>query len=493
MNTTIRRKGSRLIAGFVAAGIGVAAALGMASPAMAAPDESNIDPNATGSIVVHKHATPNPEGTTRSTGTELSTPPAAPLQGVQFTVSRVTHATALDLTKSSTWQTLSTLSVQTVTTAGNGYSVAQVGTPQTTDAQGVATFGNLPVGVYLVQETSAGSQPIALRSQPFLVSIPLPEAGKWNYNVHVYPKNSLTGILLAQDTTAARALGDVIKYTATTDVPNKQDKNPVTSYVITDTIDATQVTFKDAAVRIVDGTTTTNLVGGTGADRDYDLVTNASTGVVTVTLTPTGVQKVNNAGNGAKVVLDVNATVTALGDGSIENTATVRINDLATVAAIPVLSHWGGANVVKYPAGAGNENLRLNGAVFEVYTVGGTTPIAFGTGAPRQTQFTTGAAGVEGEIRIPALAVGTYELREVTAPTGYRPITARMAFEVTKPVGATASVTTVGVPNEQVQAFELPITGGDGQMAFMIGGGALLIIAAGAFLIVAGRRAEQQG
>lgn len=489
MNTTIRRKGSRLIAGFVAAGIGVAAALGMASPAMAAPDESNINPNATGSIVVHKHATPNPEGTTRSTGTELSTPPAAPLQGVQFTVSRVTHATALDLTKSSTWQTLSTLSVQTVTTAGNGYSVAQVGTPQTTNAQGVATFGNLPVGVYLVQETSAGSQPIALRSQPFLVSIPLPEAGKWNYNVHVYPKNSLTGIVLAQDTTAARALGDTIAYTATTDVPNKQAGNPITSYVITDTLDVTQVTFKDAVVRLVDGATTTTLVG-TGATPDYTLTTNATTGAVTVTLTAQGLAKVNAAANGAKVVLGVNATVTALGDGTIENNASVVINNQATVTATQVVSNWGAANIVKHPTG--NDVQRLNGAVFEVYTAGGTTPLAFGTGTPRQTQFTTGAAGVEGEIIVPALLAGNYELREVTAPTGYQAITTRIPFTVT--AGTTASAVQVKVANTQVPAFALPITGGDGQMAFMLGGGALLIVAAGAFLIVAGRRrAEQQG
>lgn len=483
MNTTTRRQGSRLVAGLVAAGIGVAAALGMATPAMAAPDTSNINPAATGSIVVHKFEQPTTQGTP-SSGSALTPAETAglrPVQGVTFSVRRVTHATALDLTKSSTWQTLSTLTPVQVTAAGSGYALGTAATQVTTSA-GLATFNSLPVGVYLVEETAVGNQPVALRAQPFLVSIPLPESGAWVYDVHVYPKNALTGITLAQDTTASRALGDTIKYTVGTNVPNKQASNPVTSYVITDTLDVTQVTFANAVVRL--GTTVLSAPGTTTPD--YTLTTDATTGVVTVTLTPAGLVKVNNAANGSQVFLEVNATVTALGDGSIENNASVNINNNATVQATQVTSSWGAARIIKHPST--NDTLRLQGAVFEVRLPGSATAIPFGTATPRQTQFTTGE---NGEALIPALIAGSYELVEITAPVGYQVNSTPIPFTVA--AGTTANAVQVKVANTQVPAFMLPVTGGDGQMAFMIGGGALLVVAAGAFLVIAARRrADQQ-
>jgi len=482
MNTTTRRKGSRLVAGLVAAGIGVAAALGVATPAMAAPDSSNINPAATGSIVVHKFEQPTTQGA-RSTGSALpsaQTSTLTPVSGVTFSVRRVTHATALDLTKSSTWQTLSALTPAQVTAAGSGYSLGTAAT-QVTAADGTATFGSLPVGVYLVEETAVGAQPVALRAQPFLVSIPLPENGAWVYDVHVYPKNALTGITLAQDTTAARALGDTVKYTVTTNVPNKQTGNPISSYVITDTLDVTQVTYASSVVRL--GSTVLSAPGT--ATPDYTLTTDAATGLVTVTLTTAGIAKVNAAPNGSQVILEVNATVTALGDGSIENNATVNINSTTTVRATQVVSSWGAARIIKYPST--NENLRLQGAVFEVRLPGSATAIPVGTGTPRQTQFTTGE---NGEVVIPGLIAGSYELVEITAPTGYQVNATPIAFTVT--AGSTANAVQVKVANTQVPAFALPITGGDGQMAFMIGGGSLLVVAAGAFLIVAGRRRVEQ-
>lgn len=486
MNTTIRRKGSRLVAGFVAAGIGVAAALGMATPAMAAPDASNIDQARQGSIVVHKYEQPTTAGT-RSTGSALpssQTSSLTPVQGVTFQVRRVTHATALDLSKSSTWQSLATLTPAQVTAAGSGYSLGTAAT-QVTDANGLATFSTLPVGVYLVEETAVGSRPVALRAQPFLVSIPLPENGAWVYDVHVYPKNSLTGISLTQDLTASRALGDTITYTVATNVPNKQADNSISSYVITDTLDVTQVTYASSIVRL--GTTVLNAPGT--ATPDYTLTTNATTGVVTVTLTPAGLAKVNAAPNGSQVFLEVKATVTALGDGTIENNASLTINDARytnTVNATQVVSNWGAARIIKHPST--NDTLRLQGAVFEVRLPGTTTAIPVGTATPRQTQFTTGE---NGEVVVPALIAGNYELVEVVAPVGYQLNSTPIPFTVT--AGTTANAVQIKVANTQVPAFALPITGGDGQMAFMIGGGALLIIAAGAFLIVAGRRrAEQQ-
>ncbi|WAC67246.1 SpaH/EbpB family LPXTG-anchored major pilin [Agrococcus sp. SL85] len=483
MNTTIRRKGSRLVAGFVAAGIGVAAALGMATPAMAAPDASNIDMDALGSLTVHKHETPDPVSTSRSTGSELDVAPANPLEGVTFSVREVTHPTALDLEDSTTWETLHELTPAQVLADGSGYSLGAA-VSDTTDAAGEADFTSLPVGVYLVEETSVGDNPIALRSQPFLVSIPLPENGAWVYDVHVYPKNSLTGITLEQDLTGAVALGDTIVYTVTTEVPNKQADNTITEYAITDVLDTTQVAYVpgSAVVTLVDGGTTTELVEGI----DYEL--SVVDGVVKATLTDEGLVKVNAANNGAKVVLELDATVIALGDGSIENDASLTIRDSqysSTIEAVQVVSYWGAARIIKHPST--DDTLRLQGAVFEVRLPGTTTAIPVGTATPRQTQFTTGE---DGEVVVPALIAGDYELVEVVAPVGYQLNPTPIPFTVT--AGSTADAVQIEVANSQVPAFALPITGGDGQMAFMIGGGALLVVAAGAFLILAGRRRSEQ-
>lgn len=71
-----------------------------------------------------------------------------------------------------------------------------------TNAQGVAQFTGLDVGMYLVIETQA-PQAVTVPAEPFLVSIPMTRIGdtaegeasqnqkQWLYDVTVYPKNSI--------------------------------------------------------------------------------------------------------------------------------------------------------------------------------------------------------------------------------------------------------------------------------------------------------------
>ena len=60
------------------------------------------------------------------------------------------------------------------------------GTTKTVDADGNAAFENLELGLYLIVESKAsnGYAPI----KPFLVSLPMAENGKWNYEVDASPK-----------------------------------------------------------------------------------------------------------------------------------------------------------------------------------------------------------------------------------------------------------------------------------------------------------------
>lgn len=60
------------------------------------------------------------------------------------------------------------------------------GTTKTIDADGNVTFRGLELGLYLIVQTEAskGYEPI----NPFLVSLPMAEDGKWNYTVDASPK-----------------------------------------------------------------------------------------------------------------------------------------------------------------------------------------------------------------------------------------------------------------------------------------------------------------
>lgn len=60
------------------------------------------------------------------------------------------------------------------------------GTTKTIDADGSVTFRGLELGLYLIVQTEAskGYEPI----NPFLVSLPMAEDGKWNYAVDASPK-----------------------------------------------------------------------------------------------------------------------------------------------------------------------------------------------------------------------------------------------------------------------------------------------------------------
>lgn len=60
------------------------------------------------------------------------------------------------------------------------------GTTKTVDADGNAAFEDLELGLYLIVQSNAsnGYAPI----KPFLVSLPMAENGKWNYEVDASPK-----------------------------------------------------------------------------------------------------------------------------------------------------------------------------------------------------------------------------------------------------------------------------------------------------------------
>lgn len=108
----------------------------------------------------------------------------------------------------------------------------QTGVKSTEAPEGTYTFGDLPIGVYLVAETNV-PKGYTVASQSFLVSIPEwdEETGVWNYDITASPKDapvnpdkSIIGptdeegtvTLLDEDTVA---IGDKVPYQVTANLP----------------------------------------------------------------------------------------------------------------------------------------------------------------------------------------------------------------------------------------------------------------------------------
>jgi len=77
-------------------------------------------------------------------------------------------------------------------TAAAAKAMAPIGNPvsKKTDANGVASFTDLPLGIYYVEEVAGPSQ-ITKKIEPFVLSLPITNASgtEWLYDVHSYPKN----------------------------------------------------------------------------------------------------------------------------------------------------------------------------------------------------------------------------------------------------------------------------------------------------------------
>ena len=146
-----------------------------------------IDTTKTGSLTITKYemndvSTATNKGTGTTSDKSLADAAGTPLKGVTFKITKVAEVT-------STYYTKDGVSLPTVVQAS---SMNAIGTPltQTTNNNGIANFQNLPLGIYLVQETNTPNY-VTKSVDDFVVSIPTTnEAGTgWNYNLSVYPKN----------------------------------------------------------------------------------------------------------------------------------------------------------------------------------------------------------------------------------------------------------------------------------------------------------------
>ena len=468
MNSNGRARSARQVtAGLVAAAI---ALLGTLSLAPAASAEDTAVPLAdiegsVGNLIIHKHAgTPASAGN----GTEITDtgPLGVGLQGVEFTVARVTFdGTPLDLTTAEGWD----LAAEATPALGDGYTATPVaGSPFTTDAAGVATGADLPFGLYLVTETSAGPNDIETIAQPFLVTLPYPDevTSGWLYDVHVYPKN------LLRDTPSKTVsnpsglkLGDTVTWTLTVPVPRPQTGTEYTAFSITDVLDPRleleSVTVKLGGETLVEGT-------------DFEFTDPTQDNLNTIEITPT----LADLRAGQVYIIEIVTKV--IGAGEIANTAVRHVNGTDSDVG-PAQTNWGLLKLLKKSKG---NQAPLNGAEFELYRADKTTKVVDAT------------ATAGGEILFPALWVGNgadlteeYCLKETKAPAGYvlpkDPWTC-----VTVAANAEATAVEQTVFNTQHEGPRLPLTGAAGTALF-VGGGIALILAAAGVTFLASRKKER--
>ena len=170
-----------------------------------APSTSTIDTGKKGSITIHKYLMEGDLPTEGSNYGEKLTeePKAEAAKDVGFSIYQVMTAKDLvayyngkDNPEPKAIDYTIDAADKTKVKKGNTEYV-MTGNEQKTDANGVTTFNQLEVGLYLVVETT---KPAAVTEavEPFLVSVPMTKVGKngnddptqWLYDIHVYPKNS---------------------------------------------------------------------------------------------------------------------------------------------------------------------------------------------------------------------------------------------------------------------------------------------------------------
>lgn len=198
------KKKSRFLTGLLSA---VMALSLCAMPAMAANDGGATTPpqdvwtQDTGSITIHKYEY-NGQVKPNSTGEENDVDKlpegATALKGATFSIYQVMDRAALrnyyDGTDGQTKVTVDTYLNETEDAIKPDQSYSKVFATDTTGENGIASFTELPLGLYVVVETGTPDK-VTSPVKPFLVSVPMTKASslnEWLYDIHVYPKNGTT-------------------------------------------------------------------------------------------------------------------------------------------------------------------------------------------------------------------------------------------------------------------------------------------------------------
>lgn len=479
----------------------VVAALGLtgllAGQAVAAPgDEALIPPGSTGSITVHKFTQPPSYGDD-NLGMELPASQIAgltPLAGSTFRVQRVTE---VDLSTNAGWQKARDAEaafdpfdpVGSLTAAGFGLAS---GRSETTGSTGLAQFAGLPVGLYLVDETSTPvveANQTVTAAMPFLITVPLTDPSdlrQWVYNVHAYPKNVVSTATKSVVDAPAIGLGDTVDWPITVSIPG----GSVTSkYVVTDVLDP-KLEYVSTKVTI-DGRATSDFAVTHDGDK---VVTSLGASARMAAF------QALQSNPAAKVVVTHSTVVVKAGE--IANDASLTFHrdgePETEVVSNVVETRFGGINVFKHNDAAPTRSTALQGAVFQVRAANtkdfAAASVVTVDGVDAWTTDSSGMVAIDG-LRYSGWADGGpvsqdsgkynfYWLVETKAPAGYELLAEPIPFTVDAQVAVALTIDVVNTPSNV--GAPLPKTGAAGTAVLMMAGAALL--AGGTFVTVRAAR-----
>ena len=528
MHSLNTRRGLGLAAAMTLAVGALIAPTGVAAPAD--PNGSTIDPDAATTLTVHKCEQTDTNGVKEGTGNEDPQAECKPVSGVEFTITKLN----VDLTTSAGWKQLAEIKGD-VAKAGDlkSNTVQKI----TTGADGLASFtdAQTDVGAYLVSETKTPDKVIP--AEDFVVTLPMTnpqDTTKWNYNVHVYPKNTLSGVDKQVADKKAPGSGQDLTYTITTSIPKVDYPGGarIKRYEVVDRLDKRINKNTLAPVVKIVGQNEVTLADTT----DYTLITadGQDHNWATIQLTEEGRRKAAEARHNGNGETKLQVTLTATFDpksvdleGVLSNTAGLIPNDspnftwdpnnpgttteVPGIPTTPVLTKYGKVNVTKTGTDKLADKTKYNGAEFQVYectkTASGATLRDADPSTPTVDPLTIGGektfttAG-QGTVTINSLRANDYVdgvkkdqltdedhycLVETKAPEGYSlqadPLPFRVMAEKAEKKAAT-EVTVTDVPKNA--GFRLPLTGANGVIFLTVAGA--LLVAGGAVVAYANKR-----
>ena len=525
MHSLTTRRGLGLAAAMTLAAGALVAPTGAAAPAD--PNGSTIDPDAATTLTIHKCEQTDANGVTEGTGNPDPQVECKPVAGVEFTITKLN----VDLTTPEGWKQLADAKGDVVKAGALKSNTTQT---ITTGGDGLASFtdAQTEVGAYLVSETRTPDKVIP--AEDFVVTLPMTNPDnttKWNYDVHVYPKNTISGVDKKVTDKPAPGSGHDITYTITTSIPKVDYPGGarIKRYEVVDQLD--KRIKKDALTPVVKivGQNETPLADTT----DYTLITaeGADHNWATIQLTEEGRRKAAEARHNGTGETKVQVTLTAKFDatvnleGDLSNTAGLIPNNspnftwdpsnpgtkVPGIPTTPVLSKYGKVVVTKTGTDELADKTKYNGAQFQVYectkTGSGATlkdsnpatqtvdPLTIGG----EKTFTTAGQGtveinylrandyVDGVKKDTLTDEDHYCLVETKAPEGYTlqadPIPFRVLADNATAKAPTA-VTVTDVPKNA--GFRLPLTGANGVIFLTVAGA--LLVAGGAVVAYANKR-----
>lgn len=460
------------------------APLGHADPST----DTVVDKNKDGSITVHSVV-----GDTGvvADGKENTSLTNEKLQGSTF---KLTKHAGVDV---STLDGMTAASKVTLKTFSEDSSFsAQTGS---TDNQGVHKFQNLKPGVYKLEQIKApkGKQLAA----PAIVVLPLtnPEGTGFMYDIHVYPKNAAIGSIKKVSTTPEGTLlkeGAQMTFKITVPVPkHDNDKKKFTEFTVTDkpvsglTMTADSITEVKFGSAVLTKTT------------DYT-VSMVDTKNVKVTLTDNGLNTLSADSTSTELTVNVQGKITGIASASnvtVKNSAsyTYKLADGTNNGSDgDETSGDDDSNTVFGYIKIKNTDDGSTALTGGAFTVGkcnaAGTDIVSGDGNVVKTGATTSddKIGPIGPLTGAKLCV-----KQTKAPDTYALNSSATAVDFGAEQIKNATSTNpmeITVTNTKASDFlsKLPLTGGPGVIAFLVGG-ALLLIAAVATM-VRKRRQDQE-